>query len=104
MQEYPVIDSASSVDQLRLRLKDSELEQYGEPFIPEYVYEAIKRLPRFSSMRVSLTNSRAFFLVMEVTDMMLASARTAARCRGIPWPPLRSLASRVSESDGRDRH
>lgn len=51
MREYQVIDSASSVDQLRRRLKDGELEQYGEAFIPEYVYEAIKRLPRFSSMR-----------------------------------------------------
>lgn len=53
MREYPVIDSAASVEQLRLRLKDNELEQYGEAFTPEYVYEVIKRLPRFSSMRVS---------------------------------------------------
>ena len=51
MNEYKVIDSASSVEQLRLRLKDSELEQHGEAFIPEYVYEAIKHLPRFSDMR-----------------------------------------------------
>ncbi|KAL9082540.1 MAG: hypothetical protein Q9159_006341 [Coniocarpon cinnabarinum] len=51
MNEYSVIDSASSVEQLRLRLKDAELEQYGEAFIPEYVYEAIKNHPRFSSMR-----------------------------------------------------
>lgn len=51
MNEYNVIDSASSVDQLRLRLKDNELEQYGEAFIPEYVYSAIKQIPRFSSMR-----------------------------------------------------
>lgn len=54
MREYAVIDSAASVEQLRMRLKDGELEQYGEPFIPEYVYEAIKQLPRFSSMRVRL--------------------------------------------------
>lgn len=52
MREYPVIDAAVSVDQLRLRLKDNELEQYGEAFIPEFVYEIIRRLPRFSSMRV----------------------------------------------------
>lgn len=52
MREYPVIDAAVSVDQLRLRLKDNELEQYGEAFIPEFVYENIRRLPRFSSMRV----------------------------------------------------
>lgn len=54
MREFPVIDAAASLDQLRMRLKDSELEQYGEAFIPEFVYEVIRRLPRFSSMRVSL--------------------------------------------------
>lgn len=54
MREFSVIDAAPSVDQLRMRLKDSELEQYGEAFIPEFVYEVIRRLPRFSSMRVSL--------------------------------------------------
>jgi len=53
MREFPVIDAAVSVDQLRMRLKDNELEQYGDAFIPEFVYEVIRRLPRFSSMRVS---------------------------------------------------
>lgn len=53
MREFPVIDSAVSVEQLRMRLRDNELEQYGEAFIPEFVYEIIRRLPRFSSMRVS---------------------------------------------------
>ncbi|EMR61383.1 putative ubiquitin c-terminal hydrolase protein [Eutypa lata UCREL1] len=51
MGEYKVIDSAVSVDQLRRRLKNEELEQYGEPFTPEFVYEAIRKLPRFASMR-----------------------------------------------------
>lgn len=53
MREFSVIDSAVSAEKLRMRLKDNELEQYGDPVSPEYVYEAIKRLPRFSSMRVS---------------------------------------------------
>lgn len=53
MREFNIIDSAISTEQLRMRLKDNELEVYGESFIPEYVYEVIKRLPRFSSMRVS---------------------------------------------------
>ena len=52
MREFHVIDAASTIDQLRMRLKDNELEQYGEAFIPEFVYEVIRRLPRFSSMRV----------------------------------------------------
>lgn len=52
-REFKVIDSATSVDQLRRRLKSEELEQYGEPFTPEFVYDAIRSLPRFASMRVS---------------------------------------------------
>jgi ubiquitin carboxyl-terminal hydrolase 10 len=53
MREFPVIDSAASLEQLRMRLKENELEQYGEPFTPEFVYDVIRRLPRFSTMRVS---------------------------------------------------
>jgi len=52
MREFKVIDSAESTEKLRMRLKDGELEQYGDSVIPEYVYDVIKRLPRFSSMRV----------------------------------------------------
>ena len=63
MREFPVIDAAVSVDQLRMRLKDNELEQYGEPFIPEFVYEVIRRLPRFSSMRV---RSISFYVDMKI--------------------------------------
>lgn len=53
MREFPTIDSAATVEQLRMRLKDNELEQYGEAFTPDFVYEVIRILPRFSSMRVS---------------------------------------------------
>lgn len=53
MREYPIIDSAANVEQLRLRLKEGELEKYGEQFTPDFVYNVINRLPRFSSMRVS---------------------------------------------------
>ena len=52
MREFSIIDSATSVEQLRMRLQDSELEQYGDAFIPDFVYEVIRRLPRFSTMRV----------------------------------------------------
>ncbi|KAI8633759.1 cysteine proteinase [Xylariaceae sp. FL1651] len=51
MREYKVIDSAISVDQLRRRLKSEELEQYSDAFIPEFVYDAIKSLPRFAGMQ-----------------------------------------------------
>jgi len=51
MREFKVIDSAVSVDQLRRRLKNDELEQYGEAFTPEFVYEAMRKLDRFKSMQ-----------------------------------------------------
>jgi ubiquitin carboxyl-terminal hydrolase 10 len=57
MKEFRVIDAATSVDQLRLRLKQNELEQYGEAFIPEYVYQVIRHLPRFRDMRVCFSPS-----------------------------------------------
>lgn len=62
MREFSIIDSAISVKQLQMRLKDNEFEQYGEAFIPEFVYEVIRRLPRFSSMRVNFpTHISDFF-------------------------------------------
>jgi hypothetical protein len=51
LHDFRMIDSATTVDQLRLRLKDNELEQYGDPLTPEYVYDVIKRLPRFDNMK-----------------------------------------------------
>ena len=57
MREFPVIDSAASVEQLRMRLQQNELEQYGEAFTPDFVYEVIRRLPRFSTMRVCVITS-----------------------------------------------
>jgi len=52
MREYNIIDSATSADQLRMRLKENDFVKFGDAFIPEFVYDVIKRLPRFSSMRV----------------------------------------------------
>jgi ubiquitin carboxyl-terminal hydrolase 10 len=51
MRDFKLIDSATSIEQLRLRLKDKELEQWGDPLTPEYVYDAIRRLPRFDNMK-----------------------------------------------------
>jgi ubiquitin carboxyl-terminal hydrolase 10 len=51
LHDFKMIDSAATVDQLRLRLKGNELEQYGDPLTPEYVYDVIKRLPRFDNMK-----------------------------------------------------
>ncbi|KAF7677315.1 cysteine proteinase [Alternaria burnsii] len=51
LRDFRLIDSANNVEQLRLRLKGNELEQYGDPLTPEYVYDVIKRLPRFDNMK-----------------------------------------------------
>ncbi|KAF1831808.1 cysteine proteinase [Decorospora gaudefroyi] len=51
LRDFKLIDSAATIDQLRMRLKDNELEQYGDPLTPEYVYDVIKRLPRFDNMK-----------------------------------------------------
>lgn len=51
-REFGLIASAGSAELLRKRLRNEELERYGEPFIPEFVYDAIRKLPRFASMRV----------------------------------------------------
>lgn len=51
MREFRVIDAATSEEQLKMRLKPTELEQYGESFVPEFVYDMIRQLPRFKDMR-----------------------------------------------------
>ena len=63
IREFNVIDSAASVDQLRRRLKIEELGQSGEPFIPEFVYDAIRKLPRFASMRVRIGQPALCFFI-----------------------------------------
>ena len=34
-----------------MRLKSDELELYGDPLTPEYVYDTIRHLPRFDNMK-----------------------------------------------------
>ena len=64
MREFKVIDAAVSTDQLRMRLRDNELEQYGESFVPDFVYDVIRRLSRFSSMRVSLSIDLVMYVLI----------------------------------------
>jgi ubiquitin carboxyl-terminal hydrolase 10 len=52
MREFKVLASADSVDMLRAMLSQPQLEQYGDPVTPQYVYDAIAKLDRFNSMRV----------------------------------------------------
>jgi len=60
MREFKVLASAASADALRTMLNQQKLEQYGEPVALEYVYDAIRKLSRFNSMRVSITLFEAF--------------------------------------------
>lgn len=53
MREFKVLASAESADGLRSMLKQEQLEEYGEAVTPEYVYDVIRKLPRFAGMRVS---------------------------------------------------
>ncbi|KAK4543463.1 hypothetical protein LTR36_005606 [Oleoguttula mirabilis] len=51
MREFKVLTGADSVDGLRRLLKPEQLEQFGEPVTPDYVYDAIQKLSRFQNMR-----------------------------------------------------
>lgn len=53
IKEFRVLATAESTDALRMQLSQQQLEQYGDPVTPEYVYDAIKKSDRFNSMRVS---------------------------------------------------
>lgn len=54
MQEFPVIASAESAEKLRKMVKKEEITQYGDSFIPEFIYQAIEPEKRFENMRVCL--------------------------------------------------
>jgi ubiquitin carboxyl-terminal hydrolase 10 len=51
MREFKVLATGESAENLRKVLKQEQLEQYGDPITPDYVYEAIRSLPRFQGMR-----------------------------------------------------
>lgn len=79
MREFKVLKSASSNNQLRRVLRVEDLDKFGEPFTPEFVYEAIRQLSRFASMRVSL-------LIKCITISVPANsfvAGSSAGCRGV---------------------
>lgn len=51
LKEFRILETGTTTEQLRAKLKTSQLEQYGDSFTPEYVYEVIRVLPRFRDMR-----------------------------------------------------
>ena len=95
MQEYAVLDSAASADQIRLRLKPEDYEKYGDSFIPEYVYAAIKSLPRFREMRRGhQQDAQEFlgFLLEELHEECSRSLRTGTSVSSGRSTPLQDAA------------
>lgn len=51
LHEFKTIRSAPTVAQLQQAVRPEEIDRHGDPFTPEFVYEAIRQLSRFASMR-----------------------------------------------------
>lgn len=104
MHEFKIIDSAVSVDQLRRRLKLEELEQYGEPFTPEFVYDAIRKLPRFASMRRGHQQDAEEFLgfLLEGLHDECAQVMRAAPSSAASTAPSSSLPTPTASHAGGD--
>lgn len=80
MKEFRVIDAAQTEEQLKLRLKPNELEEYGDSFTPEFAYQVIRQLPRFRDMRVSSSvvytrRFSEFLLTYHVTKFSEATSK-----------------------------
>lgn len=49
--EFKTIHTAPTAAQLQQAIRAEEFDRHGDPFTPEFVYEAIRQLSRFASMR-----------------------------------------------------
>lgn len=99
MKEFRVIDAADDEEQLRMRLKANELEQYGEAFTPEFVYEVIRQLPRFRDMRRGHQQDAQEFLGFLLEEMHEECAR-AAKDKDSSKSPATSVGPAASSTDG----
>ncbi|KAH0091404.1 cysteine proteinase, partial [Aureobasidium melanogenum] len=99
MREFKTIDSAESAEKLRMRLKDQELEQYGDSITPEYVYDTIKQLPRFSSMRRGHQQDAEEFLGF-LLDGIHDECMTVMRKAGVDSDDSAQPASPASTTSG----
>jgi ubiquitin carboxyl-terminal hydrolase 10 len=110
--EYRVIDSAPSVEKLRLRLKDGELEEYGQPFTPDFVYNAMKNLPRFVNMQRGHQQDAEEFLGFlleglneECVRIMRSNSSNSASAivtpTNVPGSPVSDFASAPGSASGK---
>ncbi|KAK3674418.1 hypothetical protein LTR78_005887 [Recurvomyces mirabilis] len=104
MREFKVLSSAESMGSLQRTLNQQQLEQYGEAFAPEYVYDAIRKLPRFNGMRRGhQQDAEEFmgFLLEELHDefalMMSSAADEKPQTNGALTP---SVTESPSSGDG----
>ncbi|KAK1975842.1 ubiquitin carboxyl-terminal hydrolase [Colletotrichum cereale] len=106
MREFRVIDVTDSVEKLRRKLKSEQLEQYGDSFIPEFVYKAIQPLPAFASMRRGHQQDAQEFLglILNAIDEECAQVMSAGGVtNGLAEArPTSSAASVVESNDGAD--
>ncbi|KAK5382231.1 hypothetical protein LTS13_002895 [Exophiala xenobiotica] len=102
VQEYPVICAAKNVEQLRLQLKPDDYESYGDSFIPEYVYSAIKDLPRFREMRRGhQQDAQEFlgFLLEELHEECARAMKTAPSSNSGRTTPAGSVSNFSEQPD-----
>ncbi|KAL0942827.1 ubiquitin c-terminal hydrolase [Colletotrichum truncatum] len=105
MKEFRVIDSTDSVEKLRKKLKNEQLEQYGESFIPEFVYKAIQPLPAFANMRRGHQQDAQEFLglVLNAIDEECAQVMSSSgSINGAADIRPTSAASTAESNDGAD--
>ncbi|GLA56598.1 hypothetical protein AtubIFM54640_000254 [Aspergillus tubingensis] len=100
MREFRIIDAAHTEEQLKLRLKPNELEDYGEAFVPEFVYEVIRQLPRFRDMRRGHQQDAQEFLGFLLEEMHEECNRAAKDAPAITSASANPEAEVANEESG----